>query len=446
MVYAPPSAAGIDAWARLGNPEWTWESLIPYLQKAVDVTLPGQDFDIKNPPTNAPGPIKVSYPALGEEPSHPLIEAWHEAFETQGYQRQVGFTADGKAVGTRDIAATIDPITGLRSSSNTGYGLVAASRPNVMIMTEATAQRIIFDSYSACPAATGVEYTQHGRRHVVKATKEVILSAGAIHTPKILEHSGIGHKSRLKKLGIPVILHQPGVGENFQTHLRSVHPFPLKPRTDLEGLKCGLKTLALTQLDPEDLSQLFLDQGHEKSTSARIVESIFQTPDNASASFAMAVIGSNPNVAIVAATSTFPFSRGSIHITSANPEDSPMIDAGLANDPLDLEILARHLHDFYKLIPTSPLKEFFEFNGVQPDLDTLKDQIRATGDTSHHACGTAAMMAQEEGGVVDQNLSVYGIENLRIVDASIFPLIPDSSPISLVYAVAERAADIILGK
>ncbi|KAJ5702259.1 glucose-methanol-choline (gmc) oxidoreductase [Penicillium malachiteum] len=445
LVYLPPSPSGIDAWAKLGNPSWTWESLRPYIEKSLTTIPPKHETQSRDTLSNAAAnhSIKVTYPALTDKASEPLIQAWHQAFMDQGYDHDLEIIPKNKVIGTRDYTATIDPKSGLRSSADNEYGAIAASRSNVTIITNATVERILFEYSSTGPIANSVEFIHNGERYLLKATKEVILAAGAMHTPKILELSGVGDRHRLDDLGIPVTCDLPSVGENFQTHLMSIETFQLKASNDLQALKPDMKAFAFTRLSSEELSNLFSPHQPDGKVG-QVIKSILQNPDNASACFIMGVLPGNK--AIVAAISCFPFSRGSSHINSKNAEDLPVVDAGLAVKKLDIEILARHIRDLYQVVSVEPLSAFFEVDAMQLDLEDMKNQIRATGSTTHHACGTTAMLPQDDGGVVDEQLKVYGIENLRIVDASIFPLIPHANPISTVYAVAERAADLIRGR
>ncbi|KAJ5627012.1 glucose-methanol-choline (gmc) oxidoreductase [Penicillium herquei] len=441
LVYLPPSPSGIDAWAKLGNPSWTWESLRPYIEKSLTTISPKHETQsLSNAAANQS--IKVTYPALADKASEPLIQAWHQAFMDQGYDHDLEIIPKNKVIGTRDYTATIDPTSGLRSSADNEYGAIAASRSNVTIITNATAERILFEYSSTDPIANSVEFIHNGERYLLKATKEVILAAGAMPTPKILELSGVGDRHRLDDLGIQVIRDLPGVGENFQTHLMSINTFNLKANNDSQSFKPDMKAFAFTRLSSEDFVNLF--SAHQPDGNAgQVIKSILQNPDNASACLIMGILPGNK--AIVAAISCFPFSRGSSHIRSKNPKDLPVVDAGLAVKELDIEILARHIRDLHQVVSVEPLRAFFEVDAMQLDLEDIKKQIRATGSTTYHACGTTAMLPQVDGGVVDEQLKVYGIENLRIVDASIFPLIPHANPISTVYAVAERAVDLIRG-
>jgi choline dehydrogenase-like flavoprotein len=392
------------------------------------------------------GNIKVSYPALHDKIASPLLQGWNDAFKALGYEFNADFLAEEKAIGPRAYTATIDPDTGLRSSADNEYGAIAAARPNVSIVTEAIVHRILLESQGENVTATGANVTfANGQTTEIIATKEVILAAGAFHTPKLLELSGIGDKTRLHKFGIPVVIDQPGVGENLQNHLMSVIPAPLNPKPSLEGIKPGLKALSFVRIESDELNKLLEAHPESEHTSEKAIRSIIQGPNEASASIFLGV--RSASLALLGAITSFPFSRGSTHISSAEFSAMPTVDPGFLSNELDLEILARHVRTLHELPISDSLKTFFQQteSSSLPDLKEIKDKLRGSALTTHHTCGTTAMLPRSDGGVVDQDLKVYGTTNLRVVDASVFPLIPHANPMATVYAVAEKAADIIRG-
>lgn len=445
MAYVAPSPAGIDAWAKLGNPDWTWKSLLPYLQKSYTVTAPESHPALKETQRTAlAGPVQLTFPALADAGSKPLLDAWNKAFTAQGYEFNPDILAEEQSLGPRAYAATIDPVSGLRSGADRGYGSMALGRSNVNVVTDATVRRILFDSQGSTITATGVEYMQKGQIVTAKASREVILAAGAFHTPKLLELSGIGQKERLQSLGIPIVLDLPGVGENLQNHLMGPIIAPLKEHPDLKDIQPGFKSYAMTRLDPNEQSTLLSSHTTEfDSFTNRAIRSIIESPTEATASVVLGVIA--PTMAILVPIISFPLSRGSCHVSTTDPDALPTVDAGLASKELDLETLARHVRNCYELINSQALSSFFQENSADLDIESIKKDLRATALPAHHACGTAAMLPKSEGGVVDQKLTLYGTANLRVVDASVFPLIPHANPLATVYAVAERAADLIRG-
>jgi choline dehydrogenase-like flavoprotein len=339
---------------------------------------------------------------------------------------------------------TIDPVTGTRSSSDSAYGLIAKERKNVRIITGANVRKVLFASQEGGSLqATGVEVDIPGSTRTVHAVKEVILAAGALNTPKILELSGVGDPKRLKDLGIGVVLEQQGVGEGLQNHVMAVLPFFLKETPEAASVPPGGHAFSFTGLEQNDLEEI-LAQYAGSSNYEAVTKSLIEQANEASE---FNILGTYPgNVGALAAILSYPFSRGSVHISSNSPDDHPTIDPRYFSHPHDIELLARQVQSSQKLLSFPHFAPFVQAPEIA-DLDTIKTQLREPmGAAANHACGTAAMLPREAGGVVDQDLKVYGTTNLRIVDASIFPLIPSGNPISTVYAVAERAADLVLGK
>ncbi|KAK6819853.1 hypothetical protein RU639_007156 [Aspergillus parasiticus] len=187
--------------------------------------------------TGSGGPIQVTYPALAEKGNHPLIQAWNKAFEENGYEFQPNLILERSTLGTRPHTATIDPESGLWCSADNQYRSLKENRPNLQIVTGATVDRILLSN------------DRHGTLTEIKATKEVILAAGAFQTPKLLELSGIGNKAILTRHGITPIIDNPGVGENLQNHSMYVQPVGLKPQE--VTLTAGLQALAFVRTSEE---------------------------------------------------------------------------------------------------------------------------------------------------------------------------------------------------
>ena len=334
------------------------------------------------------------------------------------------------------------------------YGEQAYQRPNLTIMTEGTVLKVLFSGeFPAKMVAKGVEVLIAGETRSIMVSKEIILSAGALHTAKLLALSGVGEASRLRNLDIPVIIENAGVGENLQNHVYCMRTFELEQHVKVGD---GIQSMTFLPLkDRRQQKEMFDDNvplannnEHDFYSAAR---AILDSRNEASCSVFLTFIG-QPNFASLGVMQSLPFSRGSSHIASANPNDNPRIDPRFFSNVLDLEIMAHHLLTLEQLASTSPLCAFFKANGqrIPPntavtDLESARKYLRENAETMWHSCGTAAMLPGEKGGVVDQDLIVYDTSNLRVVDASIFPVIPQANPMSTVYAVAERAADLIKG-
>lgn len=506
QVFMMPSKSGLDSWGELGNASWNWDTLEPYFRKFHTLTIPPQadaeHLGLENNygkigDTN--GPIQASFPNVIKSP---LPKAWNETFKTLGFGFKGDLTA-GKALGSYSNPATVHPVARERSYSGVAYYQPIMGRPNLQVRTHAHVTKIVFEGDAPPVVATGVEYTHDGQSKIAKSTKEVILAAGALQSPKVLELSGIGAKSVLQSHDIPVVVEIANVGENLQDHLISGISFEVADhvesldnlgRQQPEALQTAMAEYMTTKSGPfsgaavfstafipvvdfsesdrgrkdlEDLLSRYPAQPDEPPHYA-IIRSILQNPNegtgmpfmyNAQGNWG----GNRPKelVAAVLAENFItisvlllnPFSVGHVHISSSDPAEPPTIDNQYLSHPLDIEVLARHIFYLNTIVQTEPLVSLLKPDGkrntlYQPfeTLDDVKDYIRKTAMSNWHPCGTCAMLPLEKGGVVDEKLKVYGTKNVRVVDASIMPMIPRANTVTTVYAVAERAADLIQGK
>lgn len=311
---------------------------------------------------------------------------------------------------------------------------------------------------------------------------------------QLLELSGIGGKDLLDQHGIPVVIDLPAVGENLQDHLMTGMSYevvdkviagdPLM-RQEPEALaqaqklysehKAGPFTIGGIQshayIPTPDaaglLDSLPLPQRAQDAEQQDVIRSILSSLEGSSAGWFMFLAQTNlheggksfvgtqllpGNFASLGCAQSHPFSRGSTHISSADPDAPPAIDPRYFSHPADLEIFARHVQALEtQLRPSAALAPFIKPDGrrnhpdafLVGDLEGAKKYVLDTATTAYHSSGSAAMLPREKGGVVSPELVVYGTENLRVVAASIFPLIPRGNILSSVYAVAEKAADII---
>ena len=446
------------------------------------------------------GPIQTSFTGSVEDP---LSNAWFKAFQALGFTLQ-GDPFSGQAVGGYSSPSTIDSVTKERSYSAVAYYQPASHRPNLHLLTGAHVQQINLEKSSAtgAVAATGVKVTWQEEEAFLRARKEVVVAAGAFQSPKLLELSGIGSPIILGQLGIEKVIDNPGVGENLQDHLMIGLSFEVKDgvktiddlaRQEPAAIQAamgeyitkktgpfagaGVTSIAIVPFvdvlktqygdPPIDLLKKLHSEAKENELK-QFIRSINQESDEGSALFYVYPTqgnferggGAKPkdstkaimegNFITIGVCLLRPFSRGTVHITSSDPRQKPSIDPQYLAEEVDVEVLARHLQFLQRIIVTEPLASLLKPGGKRSapdldldDLDAVKEFVRMACISNWHPVGACAMMPKEKGGVVNEKLVVHGTKNLRVVDSSIFPTITRGNPISTVYAVAEKAADLI---
>ncbi|KAI8650772.1 GMC-OxRdtase-N domain-containing protein [Fusarium keratoplasticum] len=488
MAWDRGSSIDYDSWEELGNPGWGWKNLLKYFRKSSRFSPPAEEYVEKygytwTPESYGHGPIKVGYPSWQWPGAAMQAEAWTEDLDADILRDG----ADGKNVGLAWIPQNSGGKEATRSSAETAYYQPASHRPNLHLLVRHYGASIKFSGN----VTTGVEIaSRDGGPSRCISSKNVILAAGAINTPRILQLSGIGPKKLLDSLDIDVVVDSPGVGANFQDHptFNMIYEFNNKtvPTRDLMddpqfydaaweeyvANKTGpfshawgnyISFSSLQDLDPdfEAIADSLAEQeplDHLPAIYAenpplvkgfleqrRVLQSQFRNPEAG----ILEIVFSGAIVVPVALQK--PLSRGTIFIntTNADPSISPLIDFNTAANPVDMHIVMRALTKARQFMAAESVASL-EPVEVSPGL-TLQDEVeiqtamRKTflSPSLDHPVGTAAMMPREWGGVVDTNLRVYGVEGLWVVDASVMPLLPAAHTQATVYAVAEYAADLI---
>jgi choline dehydrogenase-like flavoprotein len=366
------------------------------------------------------------------------------------------------------------------------------------VLTEAQVNKITFSHQDSQTIASGVEFTSFGFKYHVKAGHEVLLCAGSIQSPQILELSGIGSRNVLEPLGIKVVVENQNVGENFQDHGIIPLCFQAAPGVttfdsfEIAGVEAAAtvefyanQTGLLSSLidSNANLSYQQVDQrtGHVSSTpiseltQAAVIdaapilkkqytllgEALLNQNDSAYQLIYIPVgvekgladgeeTPSPGNFVTLYVSVARPYSRGSVHITSKDPNMAPVIDPNYLSHPLDVELFSNGVLFLQYLATKEPFASLLKDGGkaFHPGFEHLtKENVgefcREALTSEYHPLGTCSMMPEDEGGVVDTKLKVYSVANLRIIDASVFPLEIRNNLQSSVYAVAEKAADII---
>lgn len=496
-----PNGAGIDVWEQMGSDGWNWNTLQPYFEKFQTIGRPTEEIEKQLPLAHSDeaiqrteGPLETSFPSRVIA----LHKAWVEAWHNLGLEN-TNDAFNGEAIGGHTSVCHISAETKQRSHAGESFLAKAAGRTNLSIITNAFVRRIEFSANTGTAVAESVEYSQHGTIHHVFARKKIILAAGSLSSPAILEHSGIGDQQRLSALGIPLIYHGAAVGEGLQDHIRGALHFEAaddvlrrdaRPEEDLRQMyerdrsgpwaESACWSFAYMPLQPfiepreraewERKVQVALnaDSGHSafKRRHRDFVKRMVLSPSEAAATAFLSrrpyapadksrvddnAASADTNWIVLAAMLSHNLSRGSVHIQSRSPEQHPEIHCNYYQDEFDLEVHARILKGLMQLAATDPLSRCLKPNGrreppLTPDssIDEVKAALRAYAGTNYHPVGTCSMLPEEDGGVVDNKLRVYGTENLHVVDASIMPVIPRANVITAVYAIAERAADLLL--
>ncbi|KAF2644591.1 alcohol oxidase [Massarina eburnea CBS 473.64] len=500
-----PSKANLEGWKALGNEGWDAAGLAPYFRKYSRFTPPSAEtkkllsIDYINEELHGKdGPLPVTIPDV----YGPFQELWSKTLDKLGWCNSDD-PIEGEKLGTFACGLTIDAETKTRGYAASAYYTPdVAKRPNLQVLTETFVEKILTKNADGTVVATGVKVqTKDGTHHEILAKHEVILSAGAIQSPQILELSGIGQKSLLEKHGIPVVVDSPNVGENLQDHAISAPCFEIAdgqisadimrdPNIVQAALEQYMTTktgplvgipISVTMLPPVDHNGRISQDDIAKLTSQyaddanlplwqkkqyEVLRKQILGPKEAVAYAMMLPLQLNfspgrtemkdllaptdpKNYITIMVVNNHPFSRGICHIRSADPKDKPILDPRYLSHPMDLEILARQTQYVETIIKTEPFASLLKPTGRLPagkaatNLDAAKEIVKERLLTTFHPTGTCAMMPKGIGGVVDTKLKVYGTKNLRVVDASIFPMETLGNIQATVYAVAEKAADII---
>ncbi|KAI3323715.1 GMC oxidoreductase [Xylariaceae sp. AK1471] len=472
FMFTPTSKAHVNAWAGLGNPGWEWLNFSQSMAKA---------YSVSDSPWGSigEGPIHVSF--ADEKTQWPTV--WRETICALGIPSSLN-PFSGEFYGAYMTPESVHPATKFRSYSGSAYLEPARSHSNLTVWTQISVDKVIFDKTSDGDIlATGVQYTTNDIAKTVHARKEVILSAGALFTPQILELSGIGDPSILQPLGIDTVIDNPHVGENLQNHTflgitydvseeegkdpltgsatisSAQMPLPCfsteKGRRELDELLENSRA----QIDPRKATPEFV-KAHES-----FVHSVLASPTDASALYYLfpegltiegnGMIGpphpGTDHYLAIGVSLAHPLSRGSTHITSASASPPGLsIDPGYLSNPLDVEVLARHVQQVEEMSRTQPLakqlvrrEKRFPEAGDLSDLEVARQFVRETSVGAYHWAGTCAMMPRDLGGVIDEKLRVYGCKNLRVCDLSVVPIVPRGNTQATAYGIAEHAAKII---
>ena len=437
MTFVRGQCEDYDAWSPLTGGAWSWSAVLPYFKRLEDSPfgspeLRGQGGPLKLGRIEGPHPLAQAFLASAVACGIPANDDYNGA-----RQEGVGYTQ----VMMRD---------GLRSSAESAWLAPARGRPNLTVLTRAFAQRIVFDG----ARATGVEMLRGGERRVVHARREVLLCAGTVASPQLLLLSGVGDARALQSLRIPVVRDLPPVGRNLQEHVRVQLVFRMREPSfnrEARGLRLAWHVIDYA-LRKRGLLAVTASQVNGFARSSRDVDrpdlQLVFRPSSGDYRDGRFAIHDFPGVMAMAGLLR-PRSRGRVALKSPDASTPPSIVAGHLSDEADYEPLIAGIALLRRIFATPPLANAVDAEvrpgpGIADDA-SLRDYVRRTADSLYHAVGTCAMGSDAASSVVTPELVVHGVDRLRVVDASVMPLVPSGNTAAAVLMIAERAADLIRG-
>ena len=442
MVYIRGQAADYERWRDAGNPGWGWDEVLPYFRRMESFAARPDRW------RGHDGPLRISDVS---DQVHPLCSHFLRAGEQIGLSHNAGFNGEhAEGVGLYEITMH----GGRRMSSARAYLHPARARPNLQVLTQARALRIEFDGRRA--VALHIDHRGRGER--IAIGRELILSAGAVHSPLLLQASGVGPPALLQSLGIDVRHALPAVGEHLQDHLcidllyrarvptlnDELRPWRGRVRAALRYLltRGGPLSLSVNQgggfvrsrpgLPRPDLQLYFSPLSYTRATPG---QRRLMSPDP----FPGFLLSAQP---------CWPASRGRLQLRTADPTAAPRIEPNSLAAPQDLQALVDGLRFLRRLAAAPALAEIIDAElqpgpAAQSDAE-LEDDVRRRASTVFHPVGTCRMGADAAQAVVDARLRVHGLQGLRVIDASVFPHITSGNTNAPTMMVAEKGADLVL--
>ncbi|KAM0522902.1 hypothetical protein D7B24_004366 [Verticillium nonalfalfae] len=473
QVFLRGTSEEYNAWAELGGPgsTWNWEGLLPYFRKGITLTGPNpqhaQEFNIKWD-MQYWGTTSKIYATFGRDAPTQLMKVLYNAMAAMPGMTVPVDSGAGQA-GLYWYPMSMDPTNFQRSYSRTGHWH-GISRPNYQMVVGAKVNRILWGAENT---ATGIQFVSRnqtgGPATQVRARREVLLAAGTVHTPQVLMLSGVGPQALLQQARIPVRVDLPGVGSNFQDH--SYIPsiayqwgttpgggggFPGFPTQG--GAPALAAMIGLPVVSPQRYQQLATRYESQNPTSHlpssytaeqiagyRKQQEIYARLMRSTNVVFLEMMMYGPGGSV---QNLHPHSRGTILINPSNPEGDMIIDYRAATNDVDLEVMIETIKFMRRYMTTGQLaqynaRETSPGTGVSSDQQLIQWARGQVIPSVYHPVGTCSKQPREHGGVVDENLRVHGTKNLRVIDGSIMPTIVGATTSMAVYAIAEKAADLI---
>jgi choline dehydrogenase len=440
MFYVRGHRDDYDNWARMGCAGWSWDEVLPYFRRS-------ECFEEGNAQTyGQSGELRLSW-----------ISDRHrcaDAFLNAALQEGIPFNSDMNGGDHYGIGVPVGTIyRGKRQSTAKAFLRPAIGRPNLRVVTSALVRRVVVGG----GRAVGVEYELDGAAPViVRCTKEVILSAGALSTPHILQHSGIGDARHLQTLGITPVADVRTVGQNLQDHLFAHIKLQMRRKADSKNSLMRSKP----RMSVEAIKWLLTRRGELNTTSAQVVGYVKSRPHVAAPDLQIVMrpytfhalpggaieIDETPGITASAAL-LHPHSRGCVRIGSPDPRVRGLVDANYLSDDRDLQMLATGIDKVRAILKQEAIAGLIQ-DELEPgpgtgDPQALTDYLRRSAATIYHPVGTCRM-GSDAHAVVDPRLRLRGVAGLRVIDASVMPAIISGNTNAPTIMIGEKGADMVL--
>ncbi|TFV47809.1 choline dehydrogenase [Blastococcus sp. TF02A-35] len=433
MIYIRGARADYDEWAELtGDPSWSYDQVLPLFKRMEDNARGADEWH------GVGGPLRVE----DLRSPHPWTTAVVESAVARGYPRNGDFNgATQEGVGQYQVTQK----RGRRWSAADAYLHPAAGRPNLTVRTGALTTRVLVEN----GRATGVEYRCGGKLHTVRATREVVLSGGAVNSPQLLMLSGIGPADHLREVGVDVVHDLPGVGGGLQDHPLVPVVWNVRSGKSLRLAETPLNMAMWKAAGRGPLTSNLAEAGLFTRSSPELAEPDLQMHFLPVKFWKQAEIDPDAEAFTAAVVLVHVHSRGSVRLRSADPTWAPAIDAGYLTDPRDLDALVSGVEKARDIGTAAPLSsvladEWSPGSGTQ-GREALRAKVRDTLESLYHPVSSCRMGTDEQA-VVDSQLRVRGIEGLRIADASVMPTLVRGNTNAPSIMIGERAADLVLGR